>query len=162
MAVDDRRARRSCRLRLCDFTPVFRSSSWLAALALEAGIAVALIERDTLVRHGAARRGLPMSDRRRANRFMLTESDATLRVMQDVYVEEANATQITIVTDAPPAAGDDLLIELPPEADGRPVLRVRASACTLVRCGDGLRHRVVLQVLQRRTASIVARVGVTR
>jgi hypothetical protein len=93
---------------------------------------------------------------------MLTESDATLRVMQDVYVEEANATQITIVTDAPPAAGDDLLIELPPEADGRPVLRVRASACTLVRCGDGLRHRVVLQVLQRRTASIVARVGVTR
>lgn len=103
-----------------------------------------------------------MSDRRRANRFMLTESDATLRVMQDVYIEEANATHVTIVTDAPPAAGDDLLIELPPEDDGRPVLRVRASECTLVPFGDRLRHRVVLQVLQRRIASIAPRVGVAR
>ena len=65
-----------------------------------------------------------MSDRRRASRFMLTESDATLRVMQDVYVEETNATQITIVTDAPPAAGDEVLIELPPEDDV-----VRCCAC---------------------------------
>jgi hypothetical protein len=103
-----------------------------------------------------------MSDRRRANRFMLTESDATLRVMQDVYVEEATATHVTIVTDAPPATGDDLLIELPPEDDGRPVLRVRASECTLVPFGDGLRHRVVLQVLQRRIARIATRVGVAR
>ena len=93
---------------------------------------------------------------------MLTESDAALRLMQDVYIEKTNATQITIVTDAPPAAGDDLLIELPPEEDGRPVLRVRTSECTLVPYGDAMRHRVVLQVLQRRIASIVARMGVAR
>ena len=54
---------------------------------------------------GRAPEGSPMSDRRRASRFMLTESDATLRVMQDVYVEQANATQITIVTDAPLGGG---------------------------------------------------------
>jgi hypothetical protein len=103
-----------------------------------------------------------MSDRRRASRFMLSESHAMLRVMQDVYVEDANATQITIVTDVPPAAGNDLLIELPPEDEGRPVLRVRASESTLVRFGDRLRHRVVLQVLQRRISSIGARFGVAR
>lgn len=103
-----------------------------------------------------------MSDRRRASRFMLTKLDATLRLMQDVYVEETNATQITIVTDAPPTSGDEVLIELPPEDGRRPVLRVRASECMLVPFGDGMRHRVVMQVLQRRTASIVARVGVAR
>jgi hypothetical protein len=103
-----------------------------------------------------------MSDRRRASRFMLTESDATLRVMQDVYVEDATATQITIVTDVPPAVGNDLLIELPPEDEGRPVLRVRASQSTLVRSGNRLRHRVVLQVLQRRISSLAAGLGVTR
>jgi hypothetical protein len=100
-----------------------------------------------------------MSDRRRANRFMLTESDAVLRVMQDVYVEEASATQITIVTDAPPAAGNDLLIELPPEDGHRPVLRVRASDYTMVPCGDGMRYRVVLQVLQRNTSRVVSCLG---
>jgi hypothetical protein len=93
---------------------------------------------------------------------MLTDSDAVLRVMQDVYVEDVNATQITIVSDVPLAAGNDLLIELPLEEDGRPVLRVRASECELVRFGDRLRHRVVLQVLQRRTSSIVAGLGVVR
>lgn len=93
---------------------------------------------------------------------MLTESNAKLRLMQDVYIEEANATHVTIVTDAPLAAGQDLLIELPQEDHGRPVLRVRASDCTLVPFGDGMRHRVVLQVLHRRTSSIVACVGVAR
>ena len=103
-----------------------------------------------------------MSDRRRASRFMLAHSDAVLRVMQDVYVAEVNATHITIVSDVPLVAGNDLLIELPIEDEGRPVLRVRASECTLVPIGDGLRHRVVLQVLHRRTSSLVARAGVTR
>jgi hypothetical protein len=93
---------------------------------------------------------------------MLTESDAVLRVMQHVYVEQASATQITIVTDAPLAAGHDLLIELPPEEDGRPVLRVRTSECTLVPCGDAMRHRVVLQVLQRRISGIAAGMGAVR
>ena len=103
-----------------------------------------------------------MSDRRRASRFTLTESDAMLRVMQDVYVEEVSATHITIVTDAPPPAGNNLLIELSPEDDGRPVLRVRASECTLVPFGDRLRHRVVLQVLQRRISRVSARMGVAQ
>lgn len=93
---------------------------------------------------------------------MLSEPEARLRVMQDVYVEAVDATQITIVTDTPPATGKDLLIELPLESDGRPVLRVRASDCTLVPFGDRLRHRVVLQVLQRRTSSLAACFGVTR
>jgi|SRR5688572_10816915 len=100
-----------------------------------------------------------MSDRRRASRFMLTESDAVLRVMQDVYVEATSETHVTIVTDAPPPTGTDLLIELSPEDDGRPVLRVRTLECTLVPFGDRLRHRVVLQVLQRRISRIAAGVG---
>jgi hypothetical protein len=93
---------------------------------------------------------------------MLNESDAMLRLMQDVYIEEANAAQITIVTDTPPTPGKDLVIELPLEGDGRPVLRVRATEYTLVTFGDGLRHRVVLQVLQRRISRIAAYVGLTR
>ena len=101
-----------------------------------------------------------MSDRRRASRFMLTESDATLRVMQDVYIEEASATQITIVTDAPPAVGNELLIELPPEDGHRPVLRVRASEYTMVPCGESMRYRVELRVLQWNTCGVVSCVGV--
>jgi hypothetical protein len=42
-------------MRSGDFTPVFLTSSPLAGGALEAGIAVALVKRDTLVRHEAAR-----------------------------------------------------------------------------------------------------------
>lgn len=103
-----------------------------------------------------------MSDRRRASRFMLTESQAKLRLMQDVYVEETNATQVTIVTDVPLATGHDLLIELSQEDHGRPVLHVRVSECTPVPYGDGMRHRVVLEVLHRRTSSIVACVRVAR
>ena len=101
-----------------------------------------------------------MSDRRRASRFLLTESDATLRLMQDVYVEDADGAEIAIVTNSPPALGNELLIELPPEDGHRPVLRVRVSEYTMVPCGDGLRYRVILRVLQRSTSSVVACVGV--
>ena len=45
---------------------------------------------------------------------------------------------------------------------GRPVLRVRAMDATLVAFGDRLRHRVVLQVLQRRTSTLGACFGGTR
>ena len=103
-----------------------------------------------------------MSDRRRASRFMLTDSNGKLRLMQHVYVETTDATHVTIVTDVPIAAGHNLLIELPQEDYGRPVLHVRSSECTPVPFGDVLRYRVLLQVLHRRTSSIVACVGVRR
>jgi hypothetical protein len=86
-----------------------------------------------------------MADRRRANRFVLPERvHGSLRIMEDVFVERVSAAEIAIVVARPPAADEDLLLDLVPTGGRRRVLRVRVAASAPLGIAETTRHRVTL------------------
>lgn len=90
-----------------------------------------------------------MSDRRRANRFVIPEaSEGALRIMQDVYVEQINHGLFAVIGDAPLAAGGELMLELPRGTGDRVFVNVEVVDCHPVHVGEIARHRTVLRAVQ--------------
>jgi hypothetical protein len=99
-----------------------------------------------------------MSDRRRANRFVVPEaSEGAIRIMQDVYVEQISQGLFAVVGDTPLAGGGDLLLELPRGIGERVVMNVEVIDSHTVMVGGESRHRTVLRAVQlmpRRDAAL--------
>lgn len=90
-----------------------------------------------------------MPERRRAHRFAMSESKhAVLRLMDDVYIERADAAETTVIAAQPVSEGEEILLGLPSCGATRGVMLTKALRSTLVPFGATLRHRVVLRTLQ--------------
>jgi hypothetical protein len=90
-----------------------------------------------------------MSDRRRANRFVVPEaSEGALRIMQDVFVEQITQGLFAVVGDSPLSVGGDLLLELPRGTGERVVMNVEVVDSHGVTVGGVSRYRTVLRAVQ--------------
>jgi len=87
-----------------------------------------------------------MSDRRRATRFISAGAQGVLRLMQDVYVEHANAGEITVLAATRPAMREQT-IQMRDKAGRRVALRVQPTTITVVSAGEVLRNRIVFRVV---------------
>jgi hypothetical protein len=86
-------------------------------------------------------------NRRRTNRFVIPEAaEGSLRLMQDVYIEQIGTDAVVVVTDAPLTRGEDLLLELPRESGARTIAQVEVASHTTVSSGGTRRYRVVLKL----------------
>ena len=86
-----------------------------------------------------------MSDRRRANRFVVPESACgSLRLMQDMYVEQVGSDAVVVVSDVPVSPGEELVLELPRELGSRSIVQVQAQTSTVIWVGETRRYRVRL------------------
>ena len=98
--------------------------------------------------HARCSTGRRMSDRRRANRFVIPEAArGVFRMMQDVYVEQADPEGVSLVADAPLPAGEQLLLELPGGTGSRALVHVEVVESLPVRVGDMVKYRTRLRVL---------------
>jgi hypothetical protein len=89
-----------------------------------------------------------MSERRRANRFIVPESGhGSLRLMQDVYLEHTTPDAVVVISDVAVSQGEELALELPRELGTRSVVPVRVTASNALRVGETRRHRVNLAIL---------------
>ena len=83
-----------------------------------------------------------MSDRRRANRFVVPESACgSFRLMQDVYVEQVGSDAVVVVSDVPVSLDEELVLELPGELGSRSVVQVRLRRALCY--GSGRRDGIV-------------------
>ncbi len=89
-----------------------------------------------------------MSDRRRANRFVIPEAArGSFRMMQDVYVERLDAEHVSVLADAPMSPGESLLLELPGGAGARSVISVEVVDTAGLMVGDNQKYRTMLRIV---------------
>jgi hypothetical protein len=87
-----------------------------------------------------------MGDRRRSNRYVVPEAaEASLRLMQDVYLEQLTDHGIVVLSDRPVPADEPLALELAAETASHRAAAVSVGALRAQRLACG-RHRVVLGV----------------
>jgi hypothetical protein len=89
-----------------------------------------------------------MSNRRRANRFVVPHAgEATLRLMQDVFVERVEADGIELLIDTPMRAEETAILELPSGHGSRAAVWVTVQSSTPVALTDTQRHRHSLRMM---------------
>lgn len=89
-----------------------------------------------------------MGNRRSANRFVVPDAaQATLRLMQDVWVERVSTRSVLVVSDEALRVGEELELELPCELGMRAAVRVMVEAVTPATSNERRRHRLVLRIL---------------
>jgi hypothetical protein len=87
-----------------------------------------------------------MTNRRRANRFILPRSgDAVLRLMQDVLIERITADGVDVLSEMPLRADETVILELPSGHGSRSAVQAEVDSDTPVSTGDLERHRVALR-----------------
>jgi hypothetical protein len=87
-----------------------------------------------------------MLGRRRHTRFLLAPPiDGSLRVREDVVIEEWNDREMVILLDEPCSIGERLTVEIP--GGGTRNVSGRVAVCQPAVVGDGaIRHRVGLSI----------------
>jgi hypothetical protein len=90
-----------------------------------------------------------MSERRRANRFVIPDaSQGTFRMMQDVLVERLDEDRVSVLAEISLPPGESLLLELPGGTGARSVVSVEVVTSEKETLHDVLRYRTILRVVE--------------